>query len=348
MTPTSDPSPAGHYPRLLGDIGGTNARFAWQVAAGAPLTDVASYLCAEHASLQAVMRHYLAAHHKRAPRGCAIAMANPVTGDTVRMTNHHWSFSISALQRELGIERLAVINDFTAVALSLPALAATELRQIGAGTAVPGAPMAVLGPGTGLGVSGLLPVAPGHYASIAGEGGHVTLSAGNAHEAAVLQWLHSRFGHASAERALSGPGLVNLYEAACALSGQEASALTPAEVIARARSGSEAACVAALELFCGFLGSVAGNLALTLGARGGLYVAGGMAPRLIAEIAASSFRERFESKGRFRGYLAAIPTFIIDVDVSPALIGASRALDRAALDMPTPNMPALDPAAPVA
>jgi len=332
MIPQAEPTSAGHFPRLLGDIGGTNARFAWQAREGAPLTEVAVYLCDEHRGLQDAIRTYLGAHGKSVPRGCAIAIANPITGDRVQMTNRDWSFSITSLQRELGFERLEVINDFTAVALSLPALAAHELRQVGTGVAVAGAPMAVLGPGTGLGVSGLVPMGQeqGHYAPISGEGGHVTLSASSEREAAVLQWLHHRFGHASAERALSGPGLVNLYAAACALSRQAAGALAPAEVIELARRGTDVACVTALDLFCGFLGSVAGNLALTLGARGGVYVGGGIAPRLVAEIERSSFRERFESKGRFRGYLATIPTFIIDAGVFPALVGAMRALDQPA------------------
>ncbi len=334
MTPQAEPTSAGHFPRLLGDIGGTNARFAWQASTGAPLSDVAVYICDAHHGLQDAIQTYLGAHGKGVPRGCAIAIANPITGDLVQMTNRDWSFSITALQRELGIERLEVINDFTAVALSLPALAAHELRQVGSGAAVLGAPMAVLGPGTGLGVSGLVPVGPGQgtviYAPLSGEGGHVTLSASTEREAAVLQWLHQRFGHASAERALSGPGLVNLYETACALSRQAAGPLAPAEVIELARRGTDPACVAALDLFCSFLGSVAGNLALTLGARGGVYVGGGIAPRLVAEIERSSFRERFESKGRFRGYLASIPTFIIDGGVIPALVGAMRALDEPA------------------
>ena len=312
----------------MGDIGGTNARFAWQACANAPLTDTAAYLCNEHDGLQTAIRRYLSAHGKGAPRGCAIA--NPITGDTVRMINHHWSFSISGLQRELDIERLTVINDFTALALSLPELTAADLRQVGPGKAAPGGARAVIGPGTGLGVSGLLPAASGALAPISGEGGHVTLPAGDEREAAVLQCLRQRYGHVSAERALSGPGLVNLYDAACLLAGQAPSALEPAEVIARARSGSEPACVTALELFCGFLGSVAGDLALTLGARGGVYIGGGIAPRLISEIERSSFREPFECKGRFRDYLAAIPTFVIDASLSPALIGAARALEVAA------------------
>lgn len=315
--------------RLLGDVGGTNARLAWQAHRHAPLEHLASYPCAQHDSLQAVIRHYLAAHGKSAPRWCAIGIANPVTGDLVQMTNHHWSFSIARLQRELAFERLQVINDFTALALSLPALADTDLRRIGGGVAVAGAPYAVLGAGTGLGVSGLLPHHPAGAVPITGEGGHVTLAAGDARDAAVIELLRARFGHASAERALSGPGLVNLYEAACQLAGETARGLDPAQIVAAARASDDAACIAALDLFCGFLGSVAGDLALTLGARGGVYIGGGIVPRLHGELERSSFRQRFEAKGRFRSYLGAIPTFIIDAAVPSALLGAACALDLA-------------------
>jgi glucokinase len=314
---------------LLGDIGGTNARFAWQVNAGAAPSEVASYPCSEYATLQAAVRHYLAMHGKPMPRACAIAIANPVTGDLVRMTNHHWSFSIAALQDELGLERLAVINDFTAVALSLPALAPADLHRIGGGRAVAGAALAVLGPGTGLGVSGLLPTAGGGWVPISGEGGHATLAAADVQEAAIIELLRERHGHASAERALSGPGLVALYEAAATLAGCPHEALSPADVIARAQAGSDARCVEALDLFGSFLGSVAGNLALTLGARGGVFIAGGMAPRMLPELVRSRFRQRFEGKGRFQAYLAGIPTQIVAAPVSPAFVGAAQALDAA-------------------
>ena len=314
-------------PRLLGDIGGTNARFGWQRHAGEPIVDVATLACAAHDSLQSAIRHYLVAQGLQGPQAGALAIANPIVGDRVQMTNHHWSFSISGLQRDLGLERLAVINDFTALALSLPTIPSTDLSQIGRGTAVAGSPLAVLGPGTGLGVSGLLPTGRGAFVPIGGEGGHVTLAPCDAHEAAALEWLRHRFGHASAERALSGPGLVNLYQAACSMSGNPAQALEPAQVIEGARGNADACCAAALDLFCSFLGNVAGNLALTLGARGGVFIGGGIAPRLIEDIERSAFRERFEGKGRFRDYLGGIPTFVIDTAVSPALEGAARALD---------------------
>ena len=316
------------YPRLLGDVGGTNARFAWQSDRAARPTDVATLACAEHDSLLAAIRHYLREHSMECPAACAIGIANPIGGDRVQMTNHDWSFSISELKCSLGLRHLKVINDFTALALSLPTLQPADLHRIGQeGVAIPVAAMAVLGPGTGLGVSGLLPSGACGFVPVTGEGGHVTLPAQGEYEAAVVKVLARRFGHASAERALSGPGLVNLYDAACSLANQKALSLRPADVIERSRGDADAHCVAAINLFCGFLGSVAGNLALTLGATGGVYIGGGIAPRLHAEMERSAFRERFVAKGRFREYLGAIPTFIIDAQVSPALVGAGRALD---------------------
>ena len=164
---------------------------------------------------------------------------------------------------------------------------------------------------------------------ITGEGGHVSLAAIDAREQAVLHQLIGRFGHASAERALSGPGLVNLYEAVCSLSGRPPQPLAPADVIAGARGGHDAACAEALDLFFGFLGSVTGNLALTLGARGGVFIGGGIVPRVLPELERSAFRERFEAKGRFRDYLRAMPIWVIQAEVSPALAGVARALDPA-------------------
>lgn len=316
------------YPRLVGDIGGTNARFGWIEAPGAPLDDVATLPGADHASLLDAMRAYLGMHAKPTPRWCAIGIANPVVGDQVRMTNHHWSFSISGVQHELGLARFLVINDFTALALSLPALQAADLRQVGGGRPVEGAPLALLGPGTGLGVSGLLPASAGHRAiPLNGEGGHVTLPATDECEERVVAALRRRFGHASAERALSGPGLENLHQALCELAGEPVAGLSAAQITRQATEGGDPRCVETLDLFFGFLGTVAGNLALSLGALGGLYVGGGIVPRLGDAIDRSRFRDCFEAKGRFRGYLSQIPAFVVQAKVSPALIGAARALD---------------------
>ncbi|TMH33524.1 MAG: glucokinase [Betaproteobacteria bacterium] len=316
------------FPRLVGDIGGTNARFAWQQSAGDLLTDIDTLPCASHASLLDAMRHYLAEHRRPPPRWCAIGIANPVVGDQVRMTNHDWTFSIEAVRTELGLQRFLVINDFTALALSLPALSRDDLRQVGNGEPVAGAPLGLIGPGTGLGVSGLLPQTHGHGAiPINGEGGHVSLPATDEREERVVAILRQRFGHASAERAVSGQGLVNLHAAVCELAGERASSLSAAEITDRALAGSDTRCDEALELFFSFLGTVAGNLALSLGARGGMYIGGGIVARLGERIDRSPFRARFESKGRFSGYLHAIPTYVVQAKVSPALIGAARALD---------------------
>jgi len=316
------------FPRLLGDIGGTNARFAWQAEAGAEVGDAVTYPCADYPALEDAMRRYLREHQGEAPRQAAIGIANPITGDHVQMTNHHWSFSIAGLRDALGLDRLLVINDFTALALSLPALKPDELVQVGGGTAVPDAPVALLGPGTGLGVSGLLPMGRGRgEVPLNGEGGHVTLSAADDREAAVIELLRRRFGHASAERALSGPGLVNLYEALCAHQGVAAQPLSAADISARALDGSDATCRATIDLFFSLLGTVAGNLALTLGARGGVYIGGGIVPRLSALVEGSQLRSRFEQKGRFADYLRPIPLYVVNARQSPALLGAARALE---------------------
>ncbi|HEY1092478.1 MAG TPA: glucokinase, partial [Burkholderiaceae bacterium] len=210
---------ASTYPRLLGDVGGTNARFAWAESADAPLSDIAQYPCADYPSLAAAISGYMETLRRPRPSACGIGIANPVVGDQIKMTNHHWSFSISQLRQQLQVERLAVINDFTALALSLPALGDADRQAIGGGTPVGGEPLAVIGAGTGLGMSGLLPSAEGRHVAVAGEGGHASLAANDEEEAAVIALLRERFGHVSAERALSGPGLVNLYEACSRLAG---------------------------------------------------------------------------------------------------------------------------------
>jgi glucokinase len=314
------------FPRLLGDIGGTNARWAWHAAPGEALTDVTVWPCADHATLADSAAAYLASRGGDRPVSASIGIATAVTGDEVRMTNHHWRFSIAELKRQLGVERCLVINDFTALAMSLTALGADDLRTVGGGPGVPGQPVALLGPGTGLGVSGLLPAAGGGWSPLSGEGGHVTLAAADSLESEVLTLLRSRHGHVSAERVLSGSGLVNLVEALAALEGESAPDLQPADVSRAAVDRSDPRCVRAARLFASFLGNVAGNLALTLGARGGVYVGGGIVPKLGDAFDVEVFRRRFEDKGRFSAYLQPVPTWII-VATTPALIGATRALD---------------------
>lgn len=319
------------YPRWLGDIGGTNARFGWQASAETPITDVHVLPCAEYAGLFEAATAYLELAGKTTPPSAAFGIANPVTGDAIAMTNHHWRFSVDELRVQLGLQRLLLLNDFTALALSLTTLADDNKRQVGGGSASPDAAIGLIGPGTGLGVSGLLPL--GHqnkWIPIAGEGGHVTLSATNDAEFELIKHLQKRYGHVSGERVVSGTGLVDLYHALGDLHGGAAREIvTAAQVLERATLEPGSRAVEAIDMFCAFLGSAAGDLALTLGARGGIYIGGGIVPRLGARFNASPFRARFEDKGRFKSYLEKVPTWVINSPVSPALAGASQALSLA-------------------
>jgi glucokinase len=321
-----------HSPqRLLADIGGTNIRLAWQTAGDDTLHDTRVLQCAQYPTVDDAIRTYLAEVGIAAPQEAAFGIANPVTGDAIRMTNHSWSFSQKAVREGFGFARLVVINDFTALALALPLLTPDLLRQVGGDQAVPGAAIGLVGAGTGLGVSGLVfpPDSPAGV-PLSGEGGHVTLAAETQHEFDVLRVLQERYGHVSAERAVSGAGLVDLYHAVrVVVHAGGAEVNSAAQVTELALQANDPLALQALELFCGFLGSVAGNLALTLGARGGVFIGGGVVPRLGTWFHQSPFRPRFEAKGRFAPYLASIPCWIIDPSATPALYGASRALDIA-------------------
>ena len=318
------------YPRWLGDIGGTNARFGWQVSVDAPITDVHVLACADYVSLADAANAYLALIDRAAPASAAFGIANPVFSDAIEMTNHHWRFSIDALRRALGLQRLLLINDFTALALALTRLPDSSKRLIGGAQAVaaPDAAIGLIGPGTGLGVSGLLPLGyQNKWIPISGEGGHVTLSASTQAEFDVITQLQKRYGHVSGERIISGTGLVDLYHALGDLHGGVAREITtPAQVWERAIAEPNSRANEAIDLFCAFLGSAAGNLALILGARGGIYIGGGIIPRMGDRFDQSPFRARFEAKGRFKNYLEKIPTWVISSPVSPALEGASQAL----------------------
>lgn len=314
--------------RLLADIGGTNARFAWQAEAGAPIEAASVLPVAEFAQLQDAMQHYLDTHAPGPVGAAAIAIASPVLGDAVRMTNHRWSFSQRALQAALGLKRLRVLNDFTALALALPALPEAHRHQVGGAAADATAAIGLLGAGTGLGVSGLVPDGRGGWVPLQGEGGHVTLPAQDARERTVFDGLARRHGHVSAERVCSGDGLLDTFRVLCQADGVTPHGIdTPAAVVEAALTHGQPQALAALEVFCAFLGTVTGNLALTLGARGGVYIGGGIVPRLGAVFDASPFRARFEGKGRYADYLRPIPVWVITAPESPALMGAARSLD---------------------
>ena len=310
-------------PDLVADIGGTNARFALIDANRQPYAEQ-TLSCADFPGLIAATQAYLAAMGGPRPTQAAIAVATPISGDWIQFTNSDWSFSTEAVGRALELEQLQIINDFTALALALPLLNPDERRAVGGGTALEEAPMGLLGPGTGLGVSGLI-WSGQSWIPLQSEGGHVTFSPVDDREWAVAQVIHRRFGHTSPERLLSGPGLVNLYTALAEVEGWPAEALEPAAITDRALAGTCPHCRDVLDLFCGALGTAAGNLAITLGAQGGVYIGGGIVPRLGEFFDRSPFRARFEAKGRFSDYLAAVPTWVITA-ANPALRGIAAVL----------------------
>jgi glucokinase len=311
-------------PRLLADIGGTNARFALEVAPGT-IADIRTLGCADYPRFEDAAAAYLRQHGGAQVRHAIIAIANPVNGDAIKMTNHHWAFSIAAARRELGLATLQVVNDFEALAMALPTMQASELVQVGGGRARPRSVIGLLGAGTGLGVSGLVP-AGGRWVPLQSEGGHVALSPCDQTEVAILQYCWRRYEHVSAERLVSGPGLALIHEALLYQAGRwEEQPFAPAQIVERGLSGADALCREVIDIFCALLGSVAGNLAVTLAAKGGIYIGGGVVPRLGEYFAQSRFRERFENKGRFRDFNAQIPTLVI-TSPYPALSGAAAML----------------------
>ncbi|TFW20373.1 glucokinase [Massilia arenosa] len=311
--------------RLLADIGGTNARFALQTGPG-QFECIEVLSCAQHATIGDAMSAYLALAGQRgyavqSVRHAAIAIANPVESDVVSMTNHHWSFSISGLRTERNLATLLVVNDFTALAMSLPYLQPSQRERIGGGEELHGRAIGLIGPGTGLGVGGVIPAGTG-WVPLASEGGHATFAPNNREEARILDFLWNEFGHVSAERLLSGMGLELIHRA------RTGERLAAPDITGRALDGQgaeSAACEATVKMFCAILGSVAGNVALTLGATGGMYIGGGIVPRLGKLFSESQFRQRFEDKGRLSSYLARIPTYLI-TEQYPALIGVAAML----------------------
>lgn len=313
---------------LVADIGSTNARFA--VAAVSPrggitLLDTATYACADLSGLDDGLRRFVE-RLAQPPRYACVAVAGPVVGDRVALTNHGWEFSIAALQRMFGFEYLSVLNDFVAVSLSLPQLQDSSLAPIGA--VVPGAigdRFAVMGPGTGLGV-GALVRADGGWLPIPSEGGHTTFAPQSEAEEAVVRAIAKRYGHVSCERLLSGPGLVNIAEALLGRVGRQSEGLTAAKVTRLALAGSDPVLREALEVFCSALGSVCGDLALTFLADR-VFIAGGIVPRILDFVRTSGFRSAFEAKGRFTARMKTVPTAVI-THPYPGLVGAAAHLNQ--------------------
>jgi len=313
-------------PSLIADIGGTNARFALVDSPDALPYEPKTLPCADYVTLADAAEAYLDQVGGPRPKTAAISIATPVTGDQLKMTNHVWTPSIRQTRESLGLTSLRIINDYTALALSLPHLTDDDYQQVGGEQSPQGQIMAVLGPGTGLGVSGVIQVGK-HWAPLQGEGGHVSYGPIDKHEAGIIEIIRKKYDHVSAERLVSGPGLSLLYQSIAEFHCFQAQALEPKDITAMAIEKKSPAAIEAVAMFCAILGTVAGNLALTLGARAGIFIGGGIIPQLGEYFHNSPFRSRFENHGRLGQYLEKIPTYVIRSKY-PTLCGAAVALGR--------------------
>lgn len=311
-------------PRLIADIGTTYARFALERTRG-EFTDVRSLHCAEYPTFHAAISAYLNSLPGLTIDHACVAIANPVDGDQISMTNYHWQFSIEQVRQQLGLTTLVIVNDFTALAMSIPKLDAAGVRQVGGGAASKQSVIGLLGPGSGLGVSALIPAGDG-WISLGSEGGHTSFAPRDDHEIAVLRFAWNELDHVSFERLLSGAGMALMYRALADAAGVVAAPLAAPDITERALAGTDRICADTLGVFCALLGTAAANLAVTLGAYGGIYIGGGIVPRLGAYFDRSRFRTRFEQQGRFSDYLRAIPTFVITAERG-TFNGASAILD---------------------
>ncbi len=311
---------------LVGDIGGTNARFAlWE---NNRMHSVQVFATADYTSPEQAIGAYLLAQGlvKGDLGAVCLAVAGPVSGDEFRFTNNHWRLSREAFCKTLHIEQLLLINDFSAMALGMTRLQPHERLGVCPGQAEAGRPAVVFGPGTGLGVGTLLGLDDGRWMALPGEGGHVDLPVGDAREAQIRQQIASETGHVSAETVLSGGGLLRLYQAMCALDGQAPVLQSPAAITDAALTG-DALALAVIEQFCRFLGRVAGNNVLTLGGRGGVYIVGGIVPRFAELFLRSGFADSFAAKGCMSGYFNGIPVWLVTAEFS-GLLGAGVALQQ--------------------
>jgi glucokinase len=309
---------------LVADIGGTNVRFAVADLDTLELANPVSLRREGFPSLEAVAESYLRGVAGR-PSAAAIAVAGPVVGETVKLTNAPWSFRRAELKAALGLDELLVLNDFEALAHALPHLGPGDLHRIGGGAPVERAPKVVLGPGTGLGVAGLV-WSPSGWVALASEGGHASLAVKDAREFAMLERLTRERERLSVEGVVSGPGLAQTYRVLAEMAGQTVAPVEAPEVVQRALGGHDANAREALERFAVWLGRFAGDAALFFGARGGVYIGGGIAPKMVDALSAGPFRHAFEAKGRMTPYLSPIPAYVILIGTRAALKGAAAAL----------------------
>ncbi|HET8882412.1 MAG TPA: glucokinase [Solimonas sp.] len=318
---------------LVADIGGTNARFALAEAdaSGRPrLRAVRELRAAAYPTLAAAARDYLAQSGQHAVRRGVFAVASPVTGDDIKITNNPWAFSIRALQTELDLDSLQLINDFAAVAHAVPHLSREDVVAIGGdGEALASerrdGHYVVLGPGTGLGVGGLM-LRHGEPLVIETEGGHVGFTPATPYELRLLEALWRDYPRVSAERLLSGQGLLNLYRAVCAVEGEAPELTTPEQISMQAAAMPDGLCARCVALFCELLGGFAGDAVLMHGAWDGVYLAGGITQKLLTWLQRGALRSRFEAKGRFEPLLKRVAVLAITHPQAGLLGAVARGL----------------------
>ncbi|ALL13926.1 glucokinase [Caulobacter henricii] len=310
---------------LVGDIGGTNARFALVEFDGPDprLIEPTAYKGEDYATAEEAIEDYLHKVGVKHPDQAVVAVAGPIEHGTVHMTNLDWRISEDSLRRAGGFRKATLINDFTAQALAAPRLSPKDLRQIGHLPTSGEGDLAILGPGTGFGVAGMAR-RHGVDTPLTTEGGHIAFAPTDEIEIEILRALTKQFGRVSIERILSGPGMEDLHTILAAAEGRKVTALPAKQISERALEGC-ADSLATVNRFCAILGSTAGDLALALGARGGVFIAGGIGAKIVELLETGPFRARFEAKGRFVDYMKAIPTHVV-MHPYTALIGAAVAL----------------------
>ncbi|MFA7669742.1 MAG: glucokinase [Burkholderiaceae bacterium] len=313
-----------HPMKIVGDIGGTHIRFALCRNVH-DLNRIWVKRTTDYPNLEEPLREYLSQEGMPSIKTAVIGIANPVAGDQIRMTNANWSFSVESTRNNLGLDQLVLLNDFSALALAVPHLPSDELELIGSGKPLRGTPIGLLGPGTGLGVSGLIPTSEGKWIALASEGGHTSFSPCDDTETWLWEEARKVYGHVSIERFLSGAGLQFIHRCLTRQAGLPQETLAPADISKRALEQACPHSMRTLDIFCAILGTAAANLALTLGARGGIFLGGGIIPKLGDYFARSPFHARFHDKGRFGEYLEAIPVHVIRSPY-PGLVGAAAHL----------------------
>jgi glucokinase len=308
-------------PTLVADIGGTNARFALVGSDGRLGRDVSIATSDFDDITMALDRGVLPALGEQ-PRAAVLALAAPIEGDQATLTNGQWTIEPKQLMAAFDLEEIALLNDFEALALSVPFLDDDMLMSIGGGLAQPDAPKLIIGPGTGLGVAALVPV-EGRWLPIATEGGHTDFGPVDRRDFEIWPNLFGADGRISAEMLLSGPGIERLYVGVTRTNGGMANPLPAPEIVNRAVAGTDADAVETIELFCSYLGRFAGSMSLLFLARGGVYIGGGIAPRIAEQLQTGRFRQTFEDKHPFNALVGSIATSLI-IEPEPALLGLAR------------------------